>query len=60
MIERSQPNLESVRTTLIENGFAAEDLRPSMLASALREEKEDFLTALLKSAELIKELVDKS
>ncbi len=31
-----------------------------MLASALREEKKDFLTALSKSAGLIKELVDKS
>ena len=60
IVGRPQPNLESVRTTLIEDGFAAEDLRPSMLASALREEKKDFLAALSKSAGLIKELVDKS
>ena len=57
---RPQPNLESVRATLIEDGFAAADLRPSTLVSALRDEKKDHLTALTKSAGLIKELVDKS
>ena len=60
IVGRPQPNLESVRTTLIEDGFAAEDLRPFMLTLALREEKKDFLAALSKSAGLIKELVDKS
>ena len=57
---RPQPNLESVRATLIEDGFAAADLRPSTLVSALRDEKKDHLIALTKSAGLIKELVDKS
>ena len=57
---RPQPNLESVRATLIEDGFAAADLRPSTLVSALRDEKKDHLTALTKSAGLIKELVNKS
>lgn len=36
------------------------DLRPSTLVSALRDEKKDYLTALTKSAGIIKELVDKS
>lgn len=57
---RPQPNLDSVRATLIEDGFAAADLRPSTLVSALRDEKKDHLTALTKSAGIIKELVDKS
>lgn len=57
---RPQPNLESVRATLIEDGFAAADLRPSTLVSALRDEKKDHSTALTKSAGLILELVDKS
>ena len=57
---RPQPNLESVRATLIEDGFAAADLRLSTLISAFRDEKKDHLTALTKSAGLIKELVDKS
>ena len=60
IVGRPQPNVESVKATLIEDGFAAEDLWLSMLASALREEKKDFLAALSKSAGLIKELVDKS
>ena len=60
IVGRPQPNLESVRTTLIEDGFAAENLRPSILASVLRKEKKDFLTALSKSAGFIKELIDKS
>ena len=57
---RPQPNLESVRATLIEDRFAPADLRPSTLVSALRDEKKDHLIALTKSAGLIKELVDKS
>ena len=57
---RPQPNLESVRATLIEDGFAAADLRPSTLVSALRDEKKDHFTALTKSAGLIIQLVDKS
>lgn len=36
------------------------DLRPLTLVSALRDEKKDHLTALTKSAGLIKELIDKS
>lgn len=52
--------MDSVRATLIEDGFAAADLRPSTLVSALRDEKKDHLIALTKSAGLIKELVDKS
>lgn len=56
---RPQPNLDSVRAALIEDGFAAADLRPSTLVSALRDEKKDHLIALTKSAGLIKELVDK-
>lgn len=51
---------ESVRITLIEEGFAPADLSPSTLVSALRDEKKDHLIALTKSAGLIKELVDKS
>ena len=57
---RPKPNLESVRATLIEKGFASEDLRPSMLAAALRDERKDYLVALTKSASIIQELVDKS
>ncbi len=55
-----KPNLESVRATFIEDGFAPADLRPSTLVSALRDEKKDHFIALTKSAGLIKELVDKS
>ena len=58
--QRPQPNLESVRATLIEDGFAAADLRPSTLVSVLRDEKKDHFTALTKSAGLIIQLVDKS
>lgn len=39
--ERATPNLESVKANLIEDGFAREDLRPSTLVSALRDEKKD-------------------
>ena len=39
IVGRPKLNLESVRANLIEDGFAAEDLRPSMLAAALRNEK---------------------
>ena len=46
--------------TFIEDEFAAIDLRPSTRVLALREEKKDHLTALTKSASLIKELVNKS
>ncbi len=60
IVGRPQPNLESVRTILIKDSFATENLRPSMLASALREEKKDFLTTFSKSASLIKELIDKN
>ena len=44
---RPQPNLESVRATLIEDGFARADLRPSTLVSTLRDEKKDHLIARL-------------
>lgn len=57
---RPQPNLESVRAILIEDGFVAVDLRPSTLVSALRDEKKDHFIALTKSAGLILEMVDKS
>lgn len=57
---RPQPNLDSVRATLIEDGFAAADVRPSSLVSALRDEKKNHFIALTKSAGLILELVDKS
>ncbi len=60
IVGRLKPNLESVRATLIEDGFAAEDLRPFMLAAALRDRKKDYLIALTKSAGIIQELVDKS
>ncbi len=60
IVGRPQPNLESVRATLIEDGFASEDLRPSMLAAALRDEKKNYLIALTKSAGIIQELVDKN
>ncbi len=55
-----QPNLNSVRATLIEDGFAEADLRPSTLVSALKDKKKDHIIALAKSAEIIKELVYKS
>ena len=57
---RPQPNMESVRATLIEDGFAAVDLRPSTLVAALRDEKKDHFIALTKSASLIQEMVDKN
>ena len=60
IIGRPQSNLESVWATLIEDAFAAADLRPLTLVSALRDEKKDQLIALTKSAGLIKELVDKN
>lgn len=53
---RAQPNLDSVRATLIADGFAAVGLRPSTLVSALRDKKKDHLNTLTK----IKELVDES
>ena len=36
------------------------DLKPSTLVSALRDEKKDQINALIKSAGIIKELVNKS
>lgn len=58
--KRLQPNLESVQATLIEDRFAIADLRSSTLVSAQKDERKDHLTALTKSAGLIKEFVDKS
>ncbi len=58
--ERPQPNLDFVRATLIEDGFAQADLRPSTLVSTLRDEKKDYLTGLTKSAGIIQELVNKN
>ncbi len=52
--------MESVRATLIEDGFAAVDLRPSTLVAALRDEKKDHFIALTKSVGLIQEMLDKS
>ena len=52
-------NLESVQATLIKDEFATADLRPSILVLALRDKKKDYFTALTKSANLIKEFVDK-
>lgn len=49
-----------MHVTLIEDGFALADLRPSTLVAALRDEKKDHFVGLTKSAGLIKELVDKS
>lgn len=60
IIGKPQLNLDFVWATLIEDGFAAVDLRPSTLVSALRDEKKDYLNTLTKSAGLIKELVDRS
>lgn len=60
IVGKPQPDLQSVQATLIEDGFAAEDLRPSMLAAALRDDKKDYLVTLTKSAGIIQELVDKS
>ncbi len=60
IIGRPQPNLDPVRATLIEDGFAAVDLKSSTLISALRDEKKDHINALAMSAGIIKELVDKS
>ncbi len=57
---RPQPNLESVRAALIEDGFAEVDLRPSILVTALRDEKKDHFIALTKSAGLIQKIVDKN
>ena len=57
---RPQPNLESVCAILIEDGFAAVDLRPATLVAALRDKKKDYLIGFTKSAGLIKELLDKS
>lgn len=60
MVEKSHPNKESIKVTFIEDGFALKDLYLSMLASALKKDRKNFLAALLKSASLIKKLVDKS
>ena len=57
---RPQLNLDSVQTTLIEDGYAQADLRPSTLGSALRDEKKDYLTRFTKSAGIIQELVNKN
>ena len=57
---KPQPNLESVRVTLIEDGFATVDLRSFTFVGALRDEKKDHFIALTKSAGLIQEMVDKS
>lgn len=57
---RPQPNLDSMRETIIQDGFAQADLRPSTLVSALRDEKKDYLTGLTKSAGIIQELVNKN
>lgn len=46
---RPQPNLDSMRETIIQDGFAQADLRPSTLVSALRDEKKDYLTGLTKN-----------
>lgn len=55
IIERPTPNLESVKATLILDGFAQADLRPSTLLSALRDEKEDHLDDSGKSSGTIKD-----
>lgn len=57
---KPQPNLESVCTIVIEDGFVAADLRPTTLVSALRDKKKDHLATLTKSMGLIKELINKS
>lgn len=55
--ERATPNLESVKANLIEDGFAREDLRPSTLVSALRDEKKDYLSGLGKAISTIQDHV---
>ncbi len=57
---KPEPNLQSIRTSLIADGFAANDLKTATLVSALRNEKKEYTLALTKSAGIIKELVDKS
>lgn len=42
------------------NGFAEDNLRASMLIASLREEKKDYFIVLTKIAGIIQELVDKS
>ncbi len=58
--DKPEPNLKSVRATLIKEGFTMEDLRPATLVAALRDEKKDYHVGLTKSAGLIRELVDKT
>lgn len=49
-----------MRAIFIEDGFASANLRPSTFVTALQDEKKDHLIGLTKSADLIKELVNKS
>lgn len=49
-----------MHATLIENGFASANLKPSTFIATLRNEKKDHLVELIKSTDLINELFDKS
>ena len=60
IIGKSQPNLDLVQAMLIEDRFAAVDLRLLILVSALKDEKKDHFITLTKSAGWILKLIDKS
>ena len=55
-----KPNPKFVQATFIKDGFAIENFRLFMFMSALKEEKKDYFGALLKSAGIIKKLLDKN
>lgn len=52
--------MNSAQAILIEDCFAAADLRHSTLVSSLKDEKKDHINALARSKRIIRELVDKS
>lgn len=59
MTNKSEPNLESVQAAFIKEGLTIKDLRPATFVAALSNEKKDYHIGLTKSANLIRELVDK-
>lgn len=44
----------------IKNAFRTKDLRHSMLAATPKNDKKDYLVALIKSIGIIQELIDKN
>lgn len=58
--DNSKSTLESVQTALMKKDFMLEEFKPATFVAALRDEMHDYYIGLIKSANLIKKLVNKS